>query len=151
MRYISTIYCSNCKAVGVPLIKYNKRVYKNQRTTQYHYCRDCTTTRLKKYRATDNGKKRVAQAQRRYLAIDTTKIKTRARQEVAKAVSSGELKRPKNCTRCFKPKPLQAHHEDYSKPLDVSWYCAGCHSDVERGNPHVHSRHKCTLYDIFSR
>ena len=31
-----------------------------------------------------------------------------------------------NCEECSRP-DTQAHHEDYSKPLDVVWLCVDCH------------------------
>lgn len=50
-----------------------------------------------------------------------------ARSKVACAVKSGELgKSP--CERCGAVKVL-AHHEDYSKPLDINWFCPQCHVD----------------------
>jgi hypothetical protein len=27
---------------------------------------------------------------------------------------------------------LQAHHHDYDKPLEVSWYCQRCHNAVHK-------------------
>jgi hypothetical protein len=61
-----------------------------------------------------------------------------ARNTVNKAVAAGELTRPDSCERCGRvPErrrwdgstfyPLNGHHEDYSKPLDVIWLCASCH------------------------
>ena len=149
MYYISTIYCSKCKAVGVPLIKYNKRVYKKIRTTQYHYCRECTAERLKDYYHTKGGSKKVKKAAKKYLKSDAGKYKQRARIKLNAAVKDGTVKKPSKCSVCKKAKKIQGHHTDYSKPLDVVWVCAGCHSDIETGNKQVHSGHKCTLYDIF--
>lgn len=51
---------------------------------------------------------------------------------VRRAIKSGKLHKPKLCEFCFQPKPLQGHHEDYSKPLDVKWLCAGCHKSWHR-------------------
>ncbi len=31
------------------------------------------------------------------------------------------------CIRCGSMLNLHAHHEDYSKPLEVEWLCASCH------------------------
>lgn len=42
------------------------------------------------------------------------------------ATKDGTLVRPDTCSRCPNPKP-HAHHEDYSKPLEVVWLCAECH------------------------
>jgi len=46
---------------------------------------------------------------------------------VAKAVTSGTLsKHP--CEKCGSIERLCAHHEDYSKPMDIHLLCASCHS-----------------------
>lgn len=53
-----------------------------------------------------------------------------ARIAVRKALNSGELvKLP--CEKCAEPK-TQAHHDDYSRPLEVRWLC------------HIH--HRATHY-----
>lgn len=62
------------------------------------------------------------------------KEKTYARQRVAWAVKAGKITRPANCVRCSKcTADLEAHHPDYSKPLDVQWLCVPCHNVV---HPH---------------
>ncbi len=42
------------------------------------------------------------------------------------AVQSGQLVRPPTCSKC-PATDVQAHHEDYSRPLDVVWLCSKCH------------------------
>lgn len=51
--------------------------------------------------------------------------KSYARNSVAWAVKTGKLK-PEPCEVCggF---PAEAHHEDYSRPLDVKWLCRKHH------------------------
>jgi len=46
---------------------------------------------------------------------------------VHKAVRSGKLVRPDRCDGCGLERRLEAHHEDYSKPLEVRWLCRSCH------------------------
>lgn len=46
---------------------------------------------------------------------------------VHRAVQSGLMVRPKACSACATPCVPHAHHEDYSRPYDVRWLCAGCH------------------------
>ena len=53
-----------------------------------------------------------------------------ARTAVARALRSGQLQR-KPCEECGAVK-AQAHHEDYSRPLDVRWMCRACHM-IEHG------------------
>jgi hypothetical protein len=58
-----------------------------------------------------------------------------ARRIVRSAIHRGDLVRPDSCERCgATPGPgidgrtrIQAHHADYSRPLDVEWICAMCH------------------------
>lgn len=49
----------------------------------------------------------------------------RAHYLVSNAVRDGRLKR-EPCENCG-DRRSQAHHDDYSKPLDVRWLCAKCH------------------------
>lgn len=56
--------------------------------------------------------------------------KKAARKELDKAVRRGEIKRLP-CGDCGATK-AHAHHEDYSKPLDVMWLCTVCHGKRHR-------------------
>lgn len=62
------------------------------------------------------------------------RVKNRARYAVHEALRKGVLTRPDHCESCGRPsnknlrKPdIEAHHDDYSKPLDVRWLCKRCH------------------------
>ena|SRR3990167_4473149 len=59
---------------------------------------------------------------------DKNGFKKTAHRLLRSAVMSGELKKPDKCQQCSSTKPIQAHHEDYSKPLEVLWMCVSCHS-----------------------
>lgn len=52
--------------------------------------------------------------------------KQKARFAVSNAVRDGRLAR-KPCEKCGRTDRVQAHHHDYSKPLDVEWLCFVCH------------------------
>lgn len=54
-----------------------------------------------------------------------TSEKTRAHKTVGNAVKSGKLEKLP-CEECGDVKS-EAHHDDYSKPLDVRWLCRKCH------------------------
>jgi hypothetical protein len=60
--------------------------------------------------------------------------KRRARWAVSNAIRRGKLFKPGACSQChfeFEPHLIQAHHEDYSRPLDVIWACAVCHAILD--------------------
>src|SRR4030095_15298421 len=47
-----------------------------------------------------------------------------------KAYRDGLIYRPTKCFKCNSEycfEKFQAHHEDYSKPLEVIWLCTSCH------------------------
>lgn len=54
--------------------------------------------------------------------------KYRARYMVSIAIRDGKLKRLP-CRVCSSP-DAEAHHTDYSMPLDVDWLCFNCHRTV---------------------
>lgn len=62
--------------------------------------------------------------------------KRKAHQAIRSAVKAGRIIKPVECQCCGSVKPLQAHHHDYSMPLDVQWLCAACHAK-EHGTPIV--------------
>jgi hypothetical protein len=56
------------------------------------------------------------------------KEECKAKGKVAYAIKTGKLKRPNICSKCHKTKKtIIAHHDDYSKPLEVRWLCHSCH------------------------
>lgn len=54
--------------------------------------------------------------------------KYRARNIVNGRVFRGSLV-PEPCRRCGSTNRVQAHHPDYSAPLDVEWLCEPCHRE----------------------
>jgi hypothetical protein len=54
--------------------------------------------------------------------------KSAARSAVGNALRDGRLQR-KPCEACGATGRVQAHHNDYSKPLDVKWLCFRCHRE----------------------
>ncbi len=59
---------------------------------------------------------------------DNNQAKIKVHRKVRYACSVEKLKRPNHCEQCQKETEIIAHHPDYSKPLDVMWLCAACHS-----------------------
>ena len=57
----------------------------------------------------------------------------KANQQVNYEIRMGRLIRPENCSICGIKAKIHAHHEDYSKPLDVKWLCQKCHIKIHRG------------------
>ena len=64
--------------------------------------------------------------------------KRKAHNAVSNGLRDGKISRMP-CQVCGAEK-AQAHHEDYSKPLDVDWVCVSCHAKHhvdERGLEHL--------------
>jgi len=53
--------------------------------------------------------------------------KGRVSNQVMAAIKKGTLIKKDNCENCNSTKNVIAHHNDYSKPLDVIWLCDKCH------------------------
>ena len=51
-----------------------------------------------------------------------------ATQHIFWALKLGILIKPEFCEKCEMKSKLQAHHDDYEKPLDVRWLCRICHN-----------------------
>lgn len=122
-------------------------------------CKECTKARVRKYRAdnmesvraydrqrgldpkrqannranyrkrisTPEGREREWQKKRGY--INSTK--RAANIIVGNYLRDGKLIR-QPCERCGDNQAVDAHHEDYSKPLDVMWLCKKHHGERHR-------------------
>jgi hypothetical protein len=82
------------------------------------------------YAQTPNGMARASAAKRRY--SERNPIKRRAHSATWHALNDGRLT-PKPCEVCGAEK-AQAHHDDYSKPLDVRWLCTTHHAEWHEHN-----------------
>lgn len=80
----------------------------------------------KEYLKTDAGKA----ARSRATKINRTKTPEQvyARSVLSRAIHEWGMKRPENCQHCGCECVPHGHHDDYSKPLDVIWLCAACHT-----------------------
>ena len=102
-------WCSDCEA-WLPKERFTRE---SSRRGVRGTCRNCDTARRRAYRHRHSARHRV---------VD------RAHKAVRAAVRRGELIRPKFCEDCDgAPARIEAHHEDYSKPLEVDWLCRLCH------------------------
>lgn len=55
----------------------------------------------------------------------------KARLLVRSAVRNKTLIIPLVCSLCTKGCKPQAHHEDYTKPLEIIWMCTKCHREAD--------------------
>lgn len=64
------------------------------------------------------------------------KVLSDAHRATRKAIKERVIKKPKLCQKRGKARHLIAHHEDYSKPLKITWLCVSCHRrrHIEIGN-----------------
>ena len=58
--------------------------------------------------------------------------RTKSHDKVHRAIKSGRLI-PEPCEECGQEEGIQAHHDDYTKPLDVRWLCRSCHKYLHVG------------------
>lgn len=68
----------------------------------------------------------------RYAEHSEFRMKKRARNAVLALIHRGEMQRG-SCEVCGQP-DAQAHHDDYSRPLDVRWLC-DTHHRQHHGEP----------------
>ena len=91
-------------------------------------CRDCVSERDR--RAYESGD----QLATRLGACERSPTRRNAYAATMAALKAGRLKRPDRCGGCgchASLRRIEAHHHDYSKPLDVIWLCTRCHRRID--------------------
>ena len=81
--------------------------------------------RYKKRMSTEEGRRMEREAKARWQKKNT--LKRAAHIIVGNAARDGKLS-PQPCEACFNTHDIHAHHEDYTKPLEITWLCRKCHS-----------------------
>lgn len=129
--------CFKC-ARELPLTEF----YKHPQMADGHLgkCKQCTKGDAKKHRATNPevvhaSDRRRARTQRRRewrKANPGDALKIRVRRATGNAIRDGRLI-PKPCEVCGAT--AEAHHDDYSKPLEVRWLCFAHHREHHARHP----------------
>lgn len=110
------------------------------------YCKPCAKTKGLRWRNANLDKARAASRawhaahpEETQANLKKTKAKApwkqNARVRVHRAIKAGLLS-PAPCEVCGAAK-AQAHHDDYSKPLEVRWLCHPHHMERHRKYPHI--------------
>ncbi len=84
--------------------------------------------RAAEYAKTPRGREITSKAKADWAARNTEKRV--AHYQVSNAIRDGKLAKAP-CEQCG-AKKAQAHHDDYTKPLDVRWLCTKCHATHHR-------------------
>ena len=89
---------------------------------------------LKKKEWRDNNKDRNCAIRNKSYHLNKHKHveKVAAHSAVAEALRTGEIERSSYCEDCGSQGMIEAHHDDYSRKLNVRWLCLPCHSEAHR-------------------
>lgn len=107
-------------------------------------CKECTKTDVKLHRKENDsvreydrkrGNRQTAEHTRKYRAENPEKY--RAHNAVNNAIRGRRLFKPTECEHCKQTKRLEGHHDDYSKPLQVTWLCSLCHRRHHAAHPEL--------------
>lgn len=133
-----------CIACGIDKVLSDFYKHPNMADGHLNRCKECQKQNTKNNYQKRGGRtdyerererspeRRAAKAahQRAYRRNNPDKI--RARCAVSNALRDGRLVK-KPCEVCGTTDRVQAHHHDYSKPLDVKWLCFTHHTENEHG------------------
>lgn len=96
------------------------------------------------------GKSSIAKAVARQKWSDQNTEKVRAHRLVTNARKRGDLRvQPQPCGQCGETQNVHGHHEDYSKPFDLTWLCSPCHRKLHAAEKPTLSTHQ--KHEISSR
>jgi len=63
---------------------------------------------------------------------ERNKVKRAAHTILGNAVKDNRVSKPDNCDWCGATGKIHGHHENYDRPLEVSWLCPSCHGQRHR-------------------
>ena len=134
--------CKGCKKT-LPMAEFYR--HKAMADGFLNFCKTCVKNRVRMYRQ-DNLEDCREYDRQRYRSSESRKqqlrdfsrnafldpVKSKAWRTTSNAIRDGKLRRPNTCSTCGVICKPEAHHEDYSSPLDVRWLCRSCHCKLHR-------------------
>jgi hypothetical protein len=121
--YARDTACKECRKACV-------RLHRRTHPSVREYDRERAKTPERVAKATSNTARWLAEHPEAY----------RAQTAVGNALRSGVLKKSP-CQVCDGENDIHAHHNDYSRALDVVWLCAKCHHRIHALFPQVRGHH----------
>lgn len=79
-----------------------------------------------------NKRPEVKEKERNRSKLRNRSLKQKCRYLLNEAVKEGRIIRPDVCPQCNSSTDVEAHHDDYFKPLEVKWMCPLCHAKYHR-------------------
>ena len=124
--------CSKCGIDKEPEDFHKNKSQSDGLQSQCNNCRRAyrQTEAGRKYWKSKAGKSTHQKACRKYRQDHPDREK--AVSIVNNAIKMGKLLRPFVCEDCSTEVSVEAHHEDYSKPLEVNWLCKKCHEKLRK-------------------
>ena len=135
-----------CKKCEREMTLDNFYTHKYMQDGHLNICKDCVKTRVSKHRENNIDKIRAYDRERGKLphrvrkSCEATKRRRKdtgygkIHEALERAVESGKCNKSNMCQVCgASNKKLEAHHYDYSKPLEVIWLCQVCHRQYHLG------------------
>jgi hypothetical protein len=108
--------------------------YRHPETADGHLnkCKACTKADAKAHRQDPRYRAKVlaydrARGSRQSLEYQREWRRKNPEKYRAHRLVATNLKNPGVCSECDSTYHIEAHHDDYSRPLDVRWLCAACH------------------------
>lgn len=139
--------CNDCK-LEKSLENYSK--YKNSKDGLCYICKECSNKKTRiwyinnrernhertaKWWAKNRKRKLKEGLERKDRYLKNNPKKRKAHIKITNAIALGKIKKEPCvvCKKFYKKNSVaQAHHEDYSKPLNVVWLCRKHHSSWHR-------------------
>ena len=90
----------------------------------------------KKYAKSEKGK--IAQKKAMTLYKERYPIKRLAHSIVWSKLLTGKLIKQSSCSKCGSNEKIEAHHDDYTKPLELRWLCEKCHKEWHKYNKAIY-------------
>lgn len=128
--------CKECRRALVRANRAEKIEYYREYDRKRFQEDPAVRARHKSYAESEKGKEARKRATIKY--IERNPLKRAAHILVGNAVRDGKIVNPCVYETCGATEKIEAHHDDYTKPLDVRWLCLNCHRQWHKTNEPIY-------------